>query len=81
MSWNGGRSTIITVRGTLTDPNTALAGPMLELPFAGFRASIAAFNKERALSRFFGDIVSTIEVGDDYKRRRWTGRKEGAEAW
>ena len=34
----------------LTEPNTALAGVALEVSFARFMASMAAFSKERALS-------------------------------
>jgi hypothetical protein len=46
--------TLIAVRRTLAEPKTALAGVMLEISFARFRASMAMFNIEREPSRPFG---------------------------
>ena len=41
---------MIIVGRILTEPNTALAGVALEVSFARFMASMAAFSKEKALS-------------------------------
>ena len=43
--------TLIIVRRTLTEPNTALAGVILAASFARFVISMATFNKERGPSR------------------------------
>ena len=52
------------MRRILTDPNTALAGVILEISFARFMASMAIFNEEMALSRPFGrwGLVSIVET-------------------
>ena len=57
------RHTLIIVRRMLTEPKTALAGVMLDSSFARFIASMAAFNKERALSWRFvrWDFASMVE--------------------
>jgi len=59
-----GERTLTMVRITLTVPKTALAGVMLEISFARFMASMAAFNGERAPSRRSGrwDVVVMVEV-------------------
>ena len=44
------KPTLIIVRRTLTEPNAALAGVMLEISFARSMASMAAFNDERTPS-------------------------------
>ena len=50
----GEKLTLIILRITLTVPKTALAGVTLENSLARFRASTAAFSKDRAPSRCFG---------------------------
>jgi hypothetical protein len=45
---------LIIVSRTLTEPKTALAGVMLEISFARFRASIVTFNVEITPFRAFG---------------------------
>ena len=62
---------MIIVRRTLTEPNMALAGVALEISFARFMASMAAFSKERALSRRFCCLelfVSMVEGLGGYER-------------
>ena len=58
------RLTLIVVRITLTEPKTALAGVMLEISLARFKASMAAFNAETAPSRSLGlwDLASMVET-------------------
>ena len=57
-----GERTLIIARTTQAKPKTALAGAMLEISFARFRASMAAFSNERALSRSFscGEFVAMV---------------------
>jgi len=59
-----GERTLTMVRTTLTEPKTALAGVMLEISFARFMASMAAFNGEIAPSRRSGrlDVVAMVEA-------------------
>ena len=45
---------MIIVRTTLTEPKTALAGVMLDISFARFKASMATFNADIAPSRSLG---------------------------
>ena len=61
------------VRITLTQPKAALAGVMPSTSFAIFMASMAAFNKERAVSGRFGrcDFVSMLS-------RNWRWMEETA---
>jgi len=51
-------------RMTLAEPKMALAGVTAETSFARFKASMAAFSKERVPSRPFGrwDLVAMVEV-------------------
>ena len=77
------RRTTIIVRRILTEPKTALAGVALETSFARFMASIAAFNKERVLSRRFcrlGPFGSMVESrGSSEKAVCCAGCAEGPE--
>ena len=63
------KRTLTIVRRILTDPNTALAGVILETSFARFMASMAMFNEEMAPSRPFGrwGLASMVETqrGDE----------------
>ena len=62
---------MIIVRRTLTEPNTAFAGVALEISFARFMASMAAFSKERASSRRFSRLelsASMVEGLGSYER-------------
>ena len=69
---------MIIVRITLTEPKTALAGVILEISFARFKASMAIFNAEIAPSRPLGrwDLGSMVETGGNCER---TVRREGCE--
>ena len=60
------------MRITLTEPKAALAGVMLNTSFAIFIASIAAFNKEIAVSGRFGrcDFVAMVETRGGWRKRR-----------
>jgi len=64
---------------TLTVPNAALAGVMLNTSFAIFTASIAAFNKERAVSGRFGrcDVVAMVETRGGWGKRRGANAVRG----
>jgi len=55
--------TRIIVRRTPTEPNTALAGVMLESSFARFKPSMATSSEERTPSRPFGrwDLSTMVE--------------------
>lgn len=56
MNWEG--PTLVVARRTLVEPNKSFAGFAPVVPLAGSKASIAAFNEERASSRLFRlDIV------------------------
>ena len=69
---------MIIVRRTLTGPNTALAGVALEISFARFMASMAAFSKEKALSWRFCHLelfASMVEGRGSYKK---TTRRAGS---
>jgi hypothetical protein len=57
------KRTLISVRRTVTESKTALAGGKLET-FAGFKASMASFNAEMAPSRPSGrlDSASIVET-------------------
>jgi len=58
----------------LTEPKTALAGVMLEAPFATFMASMVTFNVDKAPSRRF----SMIESRDSYENQRsWQAVRNG----
>jgi len=57
---------------TLTVPNAALAGVMLNTSFAMFMASMAAFNKDSVVSGRFGrcDVVAMIETRGGWGKQR-----------
>ena len=58
-----------------------MAGVMLEISFARFRASIATFSKERAPSRPCGswEFVAIVEVGGDERMVWYVGCAEEPE--
>ena len=58
------------VRTTLTEPKTALAGVMLEISFARFMASVAAFKDVRTPSRLLRDFRSIVRAQDGAIKRR-----------
>ena len=65
---------MIIVRRTLTEPNTAFAGVALEISFARFMASTAAFSKERASSRRFSRLelsASMVEGRGSWEKTVW----------
>jgi len=78
---------LIIARRTLTVAKTAFAGVMLEIFSARSMASMAAFNKETALSRPFGrwDSVAMVEtqgsweetVGEQAVRKNQKPSKDG----
>ena len=70
------------VRRALTVPKAALAGVMLEISFARFRASMATFSEETTPSRPFGrrNLAAMVEAQGDWdKAVRRTGCEEEAE--
>ena len=73
------RPTLIIVRRSLAEPNAFLIGAMVEAPLARFMASMAAFNRERALSRSFGRwelvVIGDTQGGCEEAVRR-AGREE-----
>ena len=72
--------TLIMVRRTLTEPNTALAGAMPEISFARFSVSIVTFNDERVPSRSFGrwGFASMVEGRGVREKTVWrVGCEEG----
>jgi len=64
---------------TLTVPNAALAGVMLNTSFAIFMASIAAFNKDSVVSGRFGrcDVVAMVETRGTCGKTAWRKRLWG----
>ena len=62
--------TLIMVRRMVTVPKTALAGVMLEISFARFRASMAILSEERTASRPFGrwDLVAIVGTRDSWEK-------------
>ena len=69
---------LIIARRTLTEPKAALAGVMLDISFARFKASMATFNGEIVPSRSFGrwDLASMVRIRGSYEK---TARCEGCE--
>ena len=67
----------------MTEPKTALAGVALDISFARFVASMAAFSKERALSRRWAcclESVSMVENQGSWEITVWgAGCAEGPE--
>ena len=73
---------MIIVRTTLTEPKTALAGVILEISFARFKASIATFNAEIAPSRSLGRLDPAFMVetqGGGERTVQSGGREKGLE--
>ena len=62
--------TRIMVRRMATEPNTALAGVILEISFARFSPSMATFSEERAPSRPFGcwDLAAMAKTQDSCEK-------------
>ena len=68
--------TFIIVRRTLTEPNAAFAGVILEISFARFRASMAIFNDESVASRRFrrwGFALSMVKSRGRCEEGVWRG--------
>jgi len=70
---------LIITRRTLTVAKTALAGVMLEIFSARSMVSMAAFNKETALSRPFGRWDSVAMVGTQGSCEELVGGGTGCE--
>ena len=80
---NRGRPTLIIVRRSLAELNALFVGAMVEASLARFMASMAAFNRERALSRSFGrwDLVAIGESqGGCEEAVRRAGHEEESES-
>ena len=60
----------MVVRRALAEPNAALAGVILEVSFARLRASMAAFNEDRAPSCPFGRLDLSTMVGTQVSCKR-----------
>ena len=61
--WTRREPTLIVVRRTLAEPNAALAGVILMVSFERLRASMTAFNEDRAPSCPFDRLDLSTMVG------------------
>jgi len=75
--------TIIVLRRMLVESKAALAGVMLEILFARLRASMAAFNEERApfcpLGRWSSVVMVETQGSSHEKAVRGAGREQDSE--
>ena len=82
-SQESGKHTLISVRSVLTEPKIVLTGAALEISFARFMASIAAFNVGIVVScpldRWDWDSMVKTRRSCERTVRRGEGYEEGTE--